>query len=89
MENDMRMLYVDSVFQFLTFFMMGTEKLSEYAADGGLNTDDHPILEFSAPEGLYSETIDDNLESIRRNMELVIPLLYNLGGEEEASKIEM
>jgi len=83
-QDDMRMLYVDSVPQFLTFFMMGEDRLSEYAADARLNTDDHPILEFSAPEGLYSETVADNLESISQEMELITPFLHNL--DEEARR---
>jgi spermidine synthase len=87
MEKDMRMLYLDSIFQFLTTFAMGENELSEYAADAKLNTDDHPILEFSAPEGLYSETVAHNLESISQNMKPVIPFLHNLGDEEEASKV--
>ena len=53
-QSDMRMLYIDSIFQYLTLYMMGEDELSEYAADARLNTDNHPILEFSAPEGLYS-----------------------------------
>jgi len=88
LDNDMRMLYVDSVFQFLSFCMMREEKLSEYAADAVLNTDDYPILEFSAPEGLYSETVDDNLESIGQNMELVTPLLHNIGDAEETLRVK-
>jgi spermidine synthase len=87
-QNDMRMLYVDSVPQFLTFFMMGEDRLSEYAADARLNTDDHPILEFSAPEGLYSETVAANLESISREMEPVTPFLYNLDEEARQKLME-
>ena len=87
-ENDMRILYVDSIFQFLTFFTIGAEKLATYAADARLNTDDHPVLEFSAPEGLYAQTVEQNLESMRQNMELIIPLLYNFGSEEESPKIK-
>jgi len=87
-QNDMRMLYVDSVPQFLTFFMMGEDRLSEYAADARLNTDDHPILEFSAPEGLYSETVADNLESISQEMELITPFLHNLDEEVEQKLLE-
>ncbi len=87
-QNDMRMLYVDSVYQFLTFFMMGEDELSGYAADARLNTDDHPILEFSAPEGLYSETVADNLESISREMEPITPFLHNLDEEARQKLME-
>ena len=86
-EKDMRMMYIDSVFQFLTFYMMGDEGLAEYAADARLNTDDHPILEFSSPTGLHLETVDENLEAIRQNIKPVLPFLYNLGDEEETSRI--
>jgi spermidine synthase len=87
-EEDMRMLYLDSPFDFLTCFAMGETDLSEYAADAKLNTDNHPILEFSAPKGLYSETVADNLESVSQNMKPIVPLLRNFGGEEEALEIK-
>jgi spermidine synthase len=87
-QTDMRMLYVDSLFQFLTSFAMGEDELYKYAADARLNTDDHPILEFSAPEALYSKTVANNLESISQDMKLIIPLLHNLGDEGEAPKIK-
>jgi len=85
-QKDMRMLYVDSSFDFLTSLKMGKNELAEYAADAEINTDDHPILEFSAPKALHSETVADNLEAIRKNMKPSIPYLYNLGSEEEASQ---
>jgi spermidine synthase len=87
-QTDMRMLYVDSLLQFLTSFAMGEDELSKYTADAKLNTDDRPVLEFSAPEALYSKTVADNLESISQNMKLITPLLHNLGDEEEASRIK-
>ncbi len=87
-ERDMRMLYIDSTFDFLTCLKMGENELAEYAADAELNTDDHPILEFSAPKALHAETVADNLEAIRQNMKPVLPHLYNLGSKEEASRIK-
>ncbi len=87
-ENDMRMLYVDSIYQFLTFFTMGEEKLATYTTDARLNTDDRPILEFSAPEGLYAQTVEQHLESMKQNMELITPFLHNLGSEAESPKIK-
>jgi spermidine synthase len=77
-ERDMRMLYIDSVFDFLTCFAIAEDDLPEYVADAKLNTDDHPILEFSAPKGLYSDTVAGNLESISQKMKPITPLLYNI-----------
>jgi spermidine synthase len=85
-ERDMRMLYLDTVFDFLSCFMMDEEALADYSADAEVNTDDHPLLEFSAPKGLYSETVSGNLETIRQRMKPVIPFLYNFGDEEGAVK---
>lgn len=86
-EEDMRMMYVDSIYQFLTFFMMDEKTLSKFAADAKLNTDDYPVLEFSAPAGLYSKTVGSNLELIRQNIKPIAPFLYNLGDETEASEM--
>ena len=87
-QKDMRMMYVDSVFDFLTCFVLGADDLSEYTADAKLNTDDYPILEFSAPKGLHSQTVADNLEAIMQRMKPAIPFLHNIGYEDQASEIK-
>jgi spermidine synthase len=43
---------------------LSPKELKEYAGGGPLNTDDHPILEFSAPRSLYRDTMADNLKEL-------------------------
>lgn len=87
-QEDMRIMYVDSLQGLLTMFTMGEDDLLEYTTDARLNTDAHPVLEFSAPVALYSETVARNMDSIGQNMKPVIPFLYNLGDERETSDLK-
>ncbi|MBD3182206.1 hypothetical protein GF312_07935 [Candidatus Poribacteria bacterium] len=84
--QDMRMLFIDSIYDFLSSFVMGEDELRSYTENARINTDNHPILEFSAPKGLYSQTVDDNLEAIVQRMNRVFPLLYNINNPEEVKE---
>jgi spermidine synthase len=59
-------------------YMLGDETLRRYAGSARLNTDAHPVIEFSAPRNLYAETLERNLEH----------LVTFLGGASQAVPIE-
>jgi len=46
-------------------FFLGEEDARRYAAGAPLNTDDHPMLEFSAPLALYGSSSQKNEELLR------------------------
>lgn len=63
----------------LADFVLGEEDTGKYVAGARLNTDDLPLLEFSAPLSLYDHgTFGANLEALRRFRASEFPLLVNL-----------
>ena len=47
---------------------------------GSLNTDDLPVLEFSAPRSLYLDTVSSNIKLIYNRKSLFIPPIKNMDG---------
>lgn len=45
-------------------YMMGNNEIERFTKGVGLNTDDHPIIEFEAPKALYANTSDKNMAAI-------------------------
>ena len=69
----------------LAWFVMGEERLAAYVEGARLNTDDHPILEFT-PAWSYFVTMryaTRNLYEFARLRESSLPLLVNTGDTEE------
>ena len=48
----------------IRLYIFGGVELSEYIGNSKINSDDHPIIEFSAPKHLYLPTVRQNLEDI-------------------------
>ncbi|MFQ5961858.1 MAG: fused MFS/spermidine synthase [Candidatus Methylomirabilales bacterium] len=59
--KDLRTLGFDSVEAVLADFMLGEKDARLFAQNAKLNTDDLPLLEFSAPISLYLKTKQSNL----------------------------
>ena len=62
--EDLKKLQVANLNVLNAHLWLNSEKLSAYAGEGLINTDDHPILEFSAPRFLYQNTMAANLREI-------------------------
>lgn len=62
----------------LGYFVAGKERLARFSQGAPLNTDNHPILEFSAPFSLGKETIGENLELLLKAQEKPYFLLPNV-----------
>jgi len=84
-QAELAPLSVADPIDFLSWFIMGEEKLAEYAAEADLNTDDHPLLEFTPAMAYFvSERYRvRNLVHMRDAMESVFPFLVNVGETEE------
>lgn len=52
-------------FAVLSLYVGGRAALERYAADAAMQTDEHTMLEFSAPRSLYGRTVTDNAATIR------------------------
>jgi spermidine synthase len=57
LREDMRGLGLRSPFSLVADFVLGEEETARYADRAWLNTDDLPLLEFSAPNSLYADTV--------------------------------
>jgi spermidine synthase len=60
LREDLGRLGFRSPLAVLADFVLNEEDTARYSQHGWVNTDDLPLLEFSAPEGLYADTIDLN-----------------------------
>ena len=47
-----------------TCFLMGPEEIGRFSAGAPVHTDDHPILEFSAPRYMFADTIAGNFAAL-------------------------
>lgn len=45
-------------------YLMGDRELERFCKGAGLNTDDHPVIEFETPKALYKATSSNNLTAI-------------------------
>ncbi|MFQ5657401.1 MAG: fused MFS/spermidine synthase, partial [Candidatus Methylomirabilales bacterium] len=59
-KDDLRSVGFDSSQAVLADFFLGEEDARLFAQDAALNTDDLPLLEFSAPTGLYLRSVRQN-----------------------------
>jgi spermidine synthase len=58
-------------------YLLGEEDVQKFTALSKLNTDDLPLLEFSAPKSLYSLSTDKNFRGILRYKTSILPSLIN------------
>lgn len=69
--------------QLLSYFVMGTEGVKAYRADGVVNTDDNLFLEFSAPEAMgLGHLMGDNVTALARSRESLLPYLVPPTGDQ-------
>jgi len=79
-RKDLLRIYISTPLALLSNYVMGREGLEKIAHDVPLNTDDHPILEFSTPKNMYLKTSNDLMESM---LQLRKPSLENWVIEEK------
>jgi len=61
--------------EFLATFVMNEDRVREYAGQGRLMTDDMPVVEFTGPKSLHTNTISPNIGEFVRYREPVLPYL--------------
>ncbi|MFC1951219.1 fused MFS/spermidine synthase [Chloroflexota bacterium] len=80
-SDDLARVDMDDIYNVLGMFVMGPEALADYCKGAPMHTDDHPILQFSAPQNLYSETStqdnDQSLQAAAENIEDIDSFLLN------------
>lgn len=78
----------DDLYTILSFFQMDEQALARYVADSPINTDDRPIIEYTAPKGMYLNTSGDNWESMKELRTSALALLPNLNGTDAGERIQ-
>jgi spermidine synthase len=64
-RDDFKFLGWQSPLALLTLFLLDEEDTARYARGALENTDDRPVLEFSAPLALYAKTTDENQRRLK------------------------
>jgi spermidine synthase len=59
-REDLQRLDIREPLALLSCYLLDEEGVARFAADSRINTDDRPILEFSAPRSLYVKTANSN-----------------------------
>jgi len=77
-QEDFTIFGWQSPLALLTLFLLDEEDTTRYAAGALENTDDLPLLEFSAPLALYAQTTDLNHSVLRAERTHDLPPIKNL-----------
>ncbi|MGE5303556.1 MAG: fused MFS/spermidine synthase [Alphaproteobacteria bacterium] len=81
-RDDMVKLRLESPIDLLTLFYADETALDKFTRGALVNTDDKPLLEFSAPLALYANTTDLNSELLVQAGATDFPAVRNLSDEE-------
>ena len=82
--KDLRSVEMGTAADFLSYFVMGTEKLRAFSRDGIVNTDDNLHLEFSAPQSVgVGSAMGRNVWGLTRYRESIVPYLSAAADEKE------
>jgi spermidine synthase len=77
-QEDFKVAGWKSPLALLTFFLLNEEDTAGYARGALENTDDRPLLEFSAPLALYANTIHENHRRLRAARTRGLPPIVGL-----------
>jgi len=81
--NDLKRIDLGDSSQIFSYFLLDSQAASKFAAGRLLNTDEHPILEFSAPKSFYAQTISSNLKALADFQSQPMQILLEVNPEEE------
>jgi spermidine synthase len=75
-SEDLRRVMMGSADDMLSYFLMGTSTMKEFAKDGVLNTDENLYLEFSAPFSIGKYQVrGPNVMALLKYQESILPYL--------------
>ena len=88
-QRDLDPLSMGDAASLLGFFLMGEGQIDKFLSKGDINTDDQPLVEFSAHRSFGLETTSLNLAQMGAFREKVTPYLINLPtGQKVIEKID-
>ena len=78
----------DDLNTLLSYVLMDEPALARYAGDAPVNTDNRPIIEYSAPKSMYLNSIGSNWDSMTRFRTSALSLLPGLQGTPTGERIQ-
>jgi spermidine synthase len=89
-QQDLKDIHIHNIFDFLDCFVADEEALSDFTRKAALNTDEYPVLEFSAPKTIGDDFIiwANNLENILQYRASAFSLLDNIKPEADIKQIK-
>jgi spermidine synthase len=55
---------IDEPIDLLSLYLLDESEAQRYSENAPRNTDDHPVIEFFSPEGLFESTVSENLRDL-------------------------
>ncbi|MFC1979194.1 tetratricopeptide repeat protein, partial [Chloroflexota bacterium] len=87
--TDLRRVGMSDPYGVLGLYIMGDDALTAYCTGAPLHTDNHPILQFSAPKNLhFQHSLQVNIEGMEDYVESVYPYLVNVNDHEAEDRIQ-
>ncbi|MBI3754915.1 MAG: fused MFS/spermidine synthase [Deltaproteobacteria bacterium] len=86
-QKDLARLDILNPFDILSLFLMGNNDMRNYVGGASMNTDNHPVLEFTLPRHLYSDPgsgpNERVLEMLSGEQDFIPPVIIPKGTEED------
>jgi spermidine synthase len=73
--SDLNRVMMGTPKDFLSYFLMGTERMKLFGEGGIINNDDNLYLEFSAPRSIGGNLTGSNIHALTRYRESILPYL--------------
>jgi spermidine synthase len=91
LAGDLAQIEVMDEYDILSYFVMGPDRVRQFASEGDINSDDYPIIELRAPKSMTRRrTWYQNLKELSERRELPNRFLRNAWEtDEEAEEISM
>lgn len=83
-KKDLDRINLSDINELLSCFALDQTGINTLSAQAKVITDNHPHLEFSAPDSMYKNTIPDNLAMLMKNRSSAAPYLANVSPEQLA-----
>jgi len=64
-KDDLARIFIDNPTQLFSYLVLDSQGVTKWTEKSKENTDNHPLLEFSAPKSLFQATISQNLEELK------------------------
>lgn len=78
----------NDLYTILSFLLMDEHSVTLYAGEAPINTDDKPIIEYTAPKNMYLNTVGTNWDSMKGFRTSALALLPELKGTPTGDKIQ-